>query len=97
VVVVADTLYFSDIRLEGIIANSLVAPFQQGMFWRDYSRIYEIEVYAPDVQIQCMYIGLLVIIIIMIIMSVSLQRFNSVLLHDTLTFFAFNPRVKKIK
>jgi len=58
-VVVADTLYFTDIRLEGIIANSLVAPFQQEMFWRDYSRIYEVEVYAPDVQIQCMYIACL--------------------------------------
>jgi len=56
---IADTLYFTDIRLEGIIANSLVAPFHQDMFWRDYSRIYEIEVYAPDVQMQCMYIACL--------------------------------------
>jgi len=55
---IADTLYHTDIRLEGVIANSLVAPFDQEMFWRDYSRIYEIKVFAPDVQLQCTYIGI---------------------------------------
>jgi len=54
--ILADTLYHADIRLGGIVANSLVSPYDQDMFWRDYSRIYEIEVYAPDVQVQCMYI-----------------------------------------
>ena len=52
---IVDTLYHTDIRLEGIIANSMVAPYEQEMFWRDYSRIYEIEVFAPDVQVQCKY------------------------------------------
>jgi len=51
----ADTLYHADVRLEGIVANSLVAPYDQAMFWRDYSAIYEVEVFAPDVQVQCMY------------------------------------------
>jgi len=56
--VIADTLYHTDIRLEGIIANSMVAPYDQEMFWRDYSRIYEIEVFAPDVQVQCKHCSL---------------------------------------
>jgi len=51
--VIAETLYHTDIRLEGIIANSLSAPFDQQMFWRDYSRIYTIQVVAPDVQVHC--------------------------------------------
>ena len=82
---IADTLYHTDVRLEGIIANSLVTPYDQAMFWRDYSRIYEIEVFAPDIQIQCKYSTLL-----MRITTVIVINNNNDAIHVLLMFILFS-------